>query len=89
MGLFHSPFINCVAFGKQATFLEKYGLKGTKFIVTGRIQTGSYEKDGAKVYTTDVIIEELEFCESKRSDDSTPGEFTNIPNGIDDEVPFK
>ena len=85
----NADFINCVAFGKQASFLEKFGKKGVKFIVTGRIQTGSYEKDGVKVYTTDVVIEELEFCESKRNDDSAPGEFMNIPDGIDDEVPFK
>lgn len=74
---------------KTGFLLEKFGKKGVKFIVTGRIQTGSYEKDGAKVYTTDVIIEELEFCESKRNEESAPGEFMNIPDGIDDEVPFK
>lgn len=84
----NTDFINCVAFGKLAKFLEKYGSRGTKFIVTGRIQTGSYEKDGAKVYTTDVVIDEIEFCESKRSDDVSSREFTNIPNGIDGEVPF-
>lgn len=61
-----ADFINCVAFGKQAEFAEKYLKKGTKMTITGRIQTGSYtNKDGVKVYTTDVIVEEQEFAESK------------------------
>lgn len=61
-----ADFINCVTFGKNAEFAEKYLKKGTKIAVTGRIQTGSYvNKDGQKVYTTDVVVEEHEFCESK------------------------
>ena len=90
-----ADFINLVAFKKQADFLEKYGKKGVKFIVTGRIQTGSYDKDGTKVYTTDVIVEQLEFAESKNSgsDDTSAtadGDgFINIPDGIDEELPFK
>ena len=62
-----ADFINCVAFGKTAEFLEKYARKGTKFVVEGRIQTGSYtNKDGQKVYTTDVVCENVEFAESKK-----------------------
>ena len=61
-----ADFIGCVAFGKLGEFAEKYLRKGTKVVVTGRIQTGSYtNKDGQKVYTTDVVVEEQEFAESK------------------------
>ena len=99
-----ADFINCVSFGKTAEFAEKYLRKGTKMLVTGRIQTGSYTKaDGSKVYTTDVVVEECEFAESKNSggDNSgfTPSDrpspssaagdgFMNIPDGIDEELPF-
>ena len=63
-----ADFISCVAFGKTAEFLEKFGRKGVKFIVEGRIQTGSYtNKDGVKVYTTEVVVEEQEFAESKNA----------------------
>ena len=80
----NADFIPCVAFGKLGEFAEKYLKKGTKIAVTGRIQTGSYtNRDGNKVYTTDVVIEEQEFCESKRND--TDG-FMNIPDGIEDEM---
>ena len=61
----NTDFISCIAFGKIAEFLEKFGRKGTKFVVDGRIQTGSYNnKDGQKVYTTDVVVENIEFAES-------------------------
>ena len=61
-----ADFINCVAFGRGAEFTEKYFRQGLKVVVTGRIQTGSYtNKDGQKVYTTDVVVEEQEFAESK------------------------
>ena len=61
-----ADFISCVAFGKTAEFIGKYGLKGTKFVVEGHIQTGSYtNRDGVKVYTTEVVIEEQDFAESK------------------------
>ena len=99
-----ADFINCVAFGKTAEFLEKYARKGTKFVVEGRIQTGSYtNKDGQKVYTTDVVCENVEFAESKNSQSggssfdggagfapsSDAGDgFMNIPDGIDEELPF-
>ena len=62
-----ADFINCVAFGKAGEFAEKYLRKGTKVLVTGHIQTGSYEKNGKKVYTTDVVIEDQEFAESKKA----------------------
>lgn len=94
-------FINIVAFGKAGEFAEKYIRKGTKMLVTGRIQTGSYtNKDGVKVYTTDVVAEDQEFAESKHnsgeSQQSAPASnggdsnngFMNIPDGIDEELPF-
>ena len=63
-----ADFINCVAFGKQAEFAEKYFRQGMKICISGRIQTGSYtNRDGAKVYTTDVVVEEQDFCESKNA----------------------
>ncbi len=96
-----ADFINCVAFGKSGEFAEKYFRKGTKVIVTGRIQTGSYtNKEGQKVYTTDVVVEDQEFAESKAnsSQDSYQApsgasnaggnDFMNIPDGLDDEIPF-
>lgn len=95
-----ADFINCVAFGKAAEFAERYLRQGTKIAITGRIQTGSYtNRDGVKVYTTDIVIEEQEFAESKASTSNsnqpapTPSGdigdgFMNIPDGIDDELPF-
>lgn len=92
-----ADFINCIAFGKRGEFAEKYLRKGTKIAVVGRIQTGSYtNKDGQKVYTTDVIVDEHEFVESKAASQnngsgSTPVSsdgFTNIPDGIDEQLPF-
>ena len=93
-----ADFINCVAFGKAGEFAEKYLKKGTKIAVVGRIQTGSYtNKDGQKVYTTDVVVEEQEFAESKNSgssdnNQSAPAnkntDFMSIPDGIDEELPF-
>ena len=69
-----ADFIGCVAFGKSGEFAEKYFRKGTKIAVTGRIQTGSYtNKDGVKVYTTDVVVEEQEFAESKNASGSEGG----------------
>ena len=99
-----ADFIPCVAFGRAGEFAERYFRKGTKVLVTGRIQTGRYtNKDGQKVYTTDVIVEEQEFAESKNaggdnsgfapadrpSPSSAAGDgFMNIPDGIDEELPF-
>ena len=96
-----ADFISCVAFGKSAEFAEKYLKQGTKIAITGRIQTGSYtNKDGNKVYTTDVVVEEQEFTESKTRHPSgedypmeMPAEgedgFISVPEGIEDELPFK
>lgn len=95
-----ADFISCVSFGKTAEFAEKYFRQGTKIAITGRIQTGSYtNKDGQKVYTTDVVIEEQEFAESKSSRDNTSSRsepsnasddgFMNIPDGLDGELPFQ
>lgn len=109
-----ADFINCVAFGKSGEFAERYLRKGTKIAVTGRIQTGSYtNKDGVKVYTTEVIVEDQEFAESKSEFEANRGSyqqnsyqqnsyqqpapspgadvgdgFMNIPDGIEEELPF-
>ena len=104
-----ADFIGIVAFGKAGEFAEKYLKKGTKVIVTGRIQTGSYtNKEGQKVYTTDIVAEDQEFAESKNAAGSNGGfsgagnnasagaekpvaagdGFMNIPDGIDEELPF-
>lgn len=88
-----ADFINCVAWGKSGEFCQKYLHKGMKIALEGRIQTGSYTKDdGTKVYTTDVIVEHHEFCESKRSSDSgsyaEPAQgFTEIDED-DGDLPF-
>ena len=101
-GNYDADFINCVAFGKSAEFVEKYFKKGMAIGLTGRIQTGSYtNKDGQKVYTTDVVVEETEFVESKGASStdnsstsrSTPNvannnDFMSIPDGVDEELPF-
>ena len=106
-----ADFINCVVFGRGAEFAENYLHQGTKIIAEGRIQTGSYtNKDGQRVYTTDVVVENQEFAESKASSDSYAAShpqqsapsapsmpnpvsasadgFMNIPDGIDEELPF-
>lgn len=93
-----ADFIPCVAFGKGGEFVEKYCKKGTKLAVSGRIQTGSYtNRDGQKVHTTEIVVEEQEFAESKAAQQNTqPAKeeegmdgFMNIPDGLDDaELPF-
>ena len=92
-----ADFISCVCFGKSAEFIEKYCHKGTKLVVEGRIQTGSYtNKDGQKVYTTDVFVEQQEFAESKGAsnasvDTAKPTDsdgFMEIPDDAPDEFPF-
>ena len=106
-----ADFISCVSFGRTAEFAEKYFRQGLKIIVSGRIQTGSYTNNsGQKVYTTDVVVEEQEFAESKATSDANAGSFShaggfqqapaptpaadagdgfmNIPDGIDEELPF-
>lgn len=99
-----ADFIGCVSFGKIAEFAERYLKQGTKVVACGRIQTGSYtNKEGQKVYTTDVVVEEVEFAESKNAGGGDGGYqpvqrpepsqaasdgFMNIPDGIDEELPF-
>jgi len=98
-----ADFPSCVCFRRTAEFIEKYAHQGTKLVVVGRIQTGSYtNRDGQKVYTTDVVVEEAEFAESKaaagqrensRSEQKPEPQvdangFMNIPDGIDEELPF-
>lgn len=91
-----ADFISCVAFGKNGEFAEKYLHKGMKIAVEGRIQTGSYEKDGVKHYTTDIVVESHDFCESKGSASSEHAStnidedgFMSIPDGVMDEgLPF-
>jgi len=95
----NADFIPCVCFGKAAEFAEKYLIKGTKMAVTGRIQTGSYtNKGGVKVYTTEVVVEDQEFAESKNAlsngrqqaatNESETDGFMSIPDGMDEELPF-
>ena len=98
-----ADFISCVTFGRSAEFAEKYLRQGTKIVLTGRIQTGSYtNRDGQKVYTTDIVVEEQEFAENKAAasnggqgnysrPSAAPSDadgFMNIPDGIDDDLPF-
>lgn len=89
-----ADFVNCVAFGKTAEFIEKYFHKGNRIAYTGHLQTGSYEKDGVKHYTTDIVIETVEFCESRKSSSTEPVEsnntndFINVPEDTDEELPF-
>ena len=96
-----ADFISCVVFGKSAEFAEKYFRQGIRITVSGRIQTGSYtNREGQKVYTTEVVIEEQEFAESKASSEANNSNsnndkpkqnsdgFMNIPDGIDEELPF-
>lgn len=87
-----ADFISCVAFGKNAEFAEKCLHQGMKIAVSGRIQTGNYtNKDGQKVYTTDVVVEEQEFCESKASDQPKEQNngFVKVPEGIENDLPWK
>jgi len=110
-----ADFISCVVFGRGAEFAEKYFHQGIRIVVSGRIQTGSYtNRDGQKVYTTEVVVEEQEFAESKAASDRNSSDFAannnygggyqqsgrpvpsqapsdgfmNIPDGIDEELPF-
>lgn len=103
-----ADFFNCTAFGKQAEFAEKYFKQGTKIVITGRIQNDNYtNKEGQKVYSVSIIVEEQEFAESKSVSDSnrsnisnnsynepapaptgTTDDFMNIPDGLEDGLPF-
>jgi len=96
-----ADFFNCTAFGKLAEVVEKYVTKGTKLIVVGRIQNDNYtNKEGQTVYSVQILVDELEFAESKRTQEgssqqaapqveTSSGGFMNIPAGIDDELPFR
>ena len=98
-----ADFVPCVCYGKTADFVDGYLRQGTKIVVTGSVMTGSFEKDGQKVYTTDILASQIEFAESKRADTSggqadgieTPKAekkqddgFMNIPDGITEDLPF-
>lgn len=99
-----ADFFNCTAFGKQAEFAEKYLKQGTKMVVVGRLQNDNYtNKEGQKVYSTQIMVDELEFAESKASGNENGGYqqtsrpnpsqavgdgFMNIPDGLDEELPF-
>lgn len=86
-----ADFISCVGFGKKGEFVEKYAKKGMKFDISGRIQTGSYkDKNGKDVYTTEVVVEDIEFGESKTTQTTpeTNDGFTNVPDELDDQLPF-
>lgn len=94
----NADFINCIAFGKNGEFAEKYLHKGIKILIEGRWQSGSYtNKDGQKVYTNDCVVESCEFAESKNASQNERPQpapqtdsdgFMNIPDGIDEELPF-
>lgn len=85
----NADFPNCIAFNKTAEFLEKYGKKGTKFVVEGRLQTGSYEKqDGTKVYTTDVVVDNVEFAESKTASENVAEAEKKVETEISDVMNF-
>lgn len=85
-----ADFISCVAFGKSAEFVEKYVKKGTKIVLDGHWQTGSFtNKDGQKVYTNDCVVDSMEFAESKKQETTTDDGFMNIPDNLEDEgLPF-
>lgn len=80
-----TDFPSCVAFDKKAELIEKYTRKGSRIRITGRIQTGSYEKDGHKVFTTDIVVNELEFLDSKK--DESDG-FNAVEGAIEEQLPF-
>ena len=85
-----ADFIRCTAWEKKADFAERYLKKGMKIMITGRIQTGNYkDKDGRTVYTTDVIVEDHEFCESKKAAETTGStDWVTVQPGVDEELPF-
>ena len=91
-----ADFFNCTSFGKQAEFVEKYLKKGSKVLISGRVQNDNYtNKEGQKVYSVQIMVEEIEFAESKGSSDagkqqseSSSEGFVNIPEGLQEELPF-
>ena len=88
-----ADFFNCTSFGKQAEFVEKYLKKGTKVVLTGRLQNNNYTtKEGTKVYSVQIMVEEIEFAESKKGDESestaSTNDFLNLPDGLVEELQF-
>lgn len=95
-----ADFFNCTAFGKQAEFVEKYLKKGSKVLITARVENNNYEKEGKMVYDNAFIVEQIEFADSKKTDESQPQQpesqpqsqtadgFMNIPTGVEEELPF-
>ena len=92
-----ADFFNCTAFGRQAEFIEKYLKKGSKVLITARLENNNYEKDGKTVYDNAIIVEEIEFADSKKTDEShsqpesqpQPADgLMNIPTGVEEELPF-
>jgi single-strand DNA-binding protein len=86
-----ADFFNCVAFAKQAEFVEKYLKKGIKVLLSGRLENNNYkDKDGKMVYSNQISVEEIEFAESKKAAEEKPKEdgFVNVPDGIEEELPF-
>ena len=94
-----ADFFSCVCFGKTAEVVERYVAKGTKLMISGEVRNNNYtNREGQKVYGTQILVDEIEFCESKNSGESAPSQpyrrdtsgdgFMNIPDGIEDELPF-
>ena len=86
-----ADFFNCTTFGKQAEFVEKYLHKGTKVIIIGRLQNDNYtNKEGQKVYSVQIIVDEIEFAESKKSEEGVQGnyDFMKVADGVEEELPF-
>lgn len=86
-----ADFFNCVSFGKQAEFVEKYIKKGSKVLISGRLENNNYEKDGQTVYSNQISIEEIEFAESKNAEKNTENNsdgFMSIPDGLEEDLPF-
>lgn len=85
-----ADFFTCVAFGKTGEFVSKYFNKGMRILVDGSLQNNNYEKDGVKHYSNQIVVENVEFCESKAKDEGSKQSdgYMSVPTGIDDELPF-
>ncbi len=84
-----ADFFNCSAFGKTAEFIEKYFTKGSKILIKGSLQNDSYEKDGQKMTATKIIVDEVDFADSKQSAPKKPDDFVDVPEGIESDLPFR
>ena len=87
-GKYNTDFIPCFAIGKTAEIAQANLCKGKEILLLGKMQSGSYEKDGKRIYTLQMMVEEIEFC-GKKSDTPMDDGFMNIPDGFDEELPFK